>query len=209
MKKYITIYQNKTSTFETWNECSDFISNKKGVKYKGFDSKDRDGMRKFIEENVKKTIIDNLPDVCYIFPYGALYEGKKNSFVIYSYYIIKNTKILLSSTDFDIIQNSESYKNFGELYAILDALDNIMTLHENRVIIYHRFLGIEMWANKCWKAKNKYVEHYQVALDSFREKIVIDFYDYSDNELDFFKINKKNLSRACYDCFKKNKHLLE
>ena len=161
MKKYIAIYQNKTFTFDTWEECSKYISNKKGIKYKSFDFKDREGMRSFIERNVKKKIKDNLSNVCYILPYGALYEGNKNALVIYSYSIIKNGSILKSSTDYDIISNSEPYKNFGELYAILAALDYIVSSQENRAIIYYRFLGIEMWANKCWKPKNKYVERYQ------------------------------------------------
>ncbi|PWJ12855.1 hypothetical protein [[Clostridium] innocuum] len=209
MKKYITIYKNKVFTFNTWGDCNKYISSKKGIKYKGFDYNDKEGMRCFIEQNVKKTVKDNLPNVCYILPYGKLYEGDKNALVIYSYSIIKNNSVLKSSTDFDVIPTSESYKNFGELNAIIAALEDILSLNESRVIIYHRFLGIEMWANKCWKAKNKHVERYQSIIESVGKRIVIDFFNYADKDTDFINEISKNLGKLSYDCYRKNKHLLE
>lgn len=174
-KIYIAIYENKEYEFDSWAKCENFVKGKPNILFKGFSS--IEDAQPFILNNIKKEISFDLDDVMYAYVDGSVqtYEDDKKVFG-YGLCVVKNREVLYEeanvSLDTDI---SECYQIGGELFGALKGVEYAIQQGEERVILVYDYMGIEMFANKTWKARRPFVEDYVTKMNKYMNMINIDF----------------------------------
>ena len=64
----------------------------------------------------------------------------------------------------------------GELRSAMFSMQMTIEKGYKDLIIYYDYEGIEKWANKTWRAKNKYTQAYRNFVDEMRNYINIEFH---------------------------------
>lgn len=150
-KIYVVIYNNKVIRFEKWTEAKTFISRHREAKYKSFTSEEEAQI--FINSNVHG--LEAINALACVVEDGDVYLVEEN----------KKEKIATVSGSF--IEK--------EVKGVILGIKKAIERKEEYIIIKYRNNGIEMWANKTWKANKVFSQEYQKEIEELRKKINIDF----------------------------------
>lgn len=173
-KIYIAIYENKEYEFDSWAKCESFVKGKPNILFKGFSS--IEDAQPFILNNIKKEISFDLDDVMYAYVDGSVQARDDKKIFGYGLCVVKNGDVVFEEANISLDTDvSESYQIGGELLGALKGVEYAIQQGEERVILVYDYMGIEMFANKTWKAKKSFIEDYVVKMNEYMSMINIDF----------------------------------
>lgn len=167
MKYYAVRSPAGNQIFHSWEECREFIKNKKGFSYKSFLSLSE--AEAFLEEK-ELEITHHLPTAyidgsydkttgAYSFGGVLLVEGKE-------YHFFKK----YDADEFSIYRNVA-----GEIKGSGYILSYAIKFGIKEMNIIYDYIGIEKWYNGKWKANSKIAQAYVDYVEKIRSKIVIHF----------------------------------
>lgn len=97
-------------------------------------------------------------------------DGSYNKNTKYSgwAYLIENNNIIEKNNG-KVFDKWGSRNVTGELIAVTEALEKLITLYSIEINIYYDYLGIEMWANGKWKANKTVPFWYKNKINAMKE----------------------------------------
>lgn len=170
--------------FPTLDKALNFIVGKTGM--------DADSIRKLlercnipfsesdIESAVQTTKENEQEEISY--PEDALciyvdgsYDKKQNKYS-YAFCAVKNGQKIYEESGVGEDEEAAAMRQVaGEILAAEKAIEYAIEQGEFDVVIFYDYKGIEEWANKTWRAKNKITQDYQRKIEDYRNQIDIYF----------------------------------
>ena len=163
--------------YKTWAECEANVKNFSGAVFKKFREDDTASINAFMGYQ-SATVKDNDTINTSNDEWIAYTDGSYNTnthacgagLVLFHGPYKETFKELNTDTE------AESMRNVtGEIIAATIAIKKALEGNAKTLTIYHDYTGIAEWANKTWKAKNKYTQAYQTFVAEARKSIKIEF----------------------------------
>lgn len=166
MSKYYAVRKGReTGIFRTWDKCKEATSGYKGAEFKSF-----------LTEEEAKQYIDcvsalesyDISKGFHIYTDGSFNAdvGKYGSgFIIF----LNGKKRLYGEKAGDIPEYAVSKNVAGEIFAVLNALEQAVILNAEEVVIHHDYYGLAKWANGEWKTNKKLTTMYAEKVNQYRE----------------------------------------
>lgn len=173
-KKYYAVRKGfKVGIFDNWEECKQSVQKYSSAEYKSF--KRYEDAVKFINgEEDNNTITDtDIAESYKVYCDGSCNRDKH----IYSY-----GSVILNPNDEVIVRMYQGYENnefaqfaniAGECFGVLESLEYCKEHNISKVIIYHDYLGVKMWALGSWQTNSAISKYYSDKIKEYRE--LIDF----------------------------------
>ncbi len=175
MGKYYAFLGEESKIFTDWAECSEYMSGKKGYKYKSF---------RTLEEAEAFLNGENYYD-------DAIAEDVKNGYAVaytdgsfsevtsnYSYGVIAISPTNEKS-EFSGVGNTEEFlstRNIaGEVLGVLTAAKWAFINGYKKLKIYHDYVGLSEWAERRWAAKSPISFYYVGRLFRYTTAVDIEF----------------------------------
>ena len=139
---------------DSWSECQQKIIGVANVNFKGFFKReDAENWLWRQLKNQQTTFLNSIK----VYVDGSFRTG--NSHAAWGYVVVKNDNIL--HQDSGLTNKPALSRNIdGEVEATIKAIEWGIAHNEN-LIIYYDYLGIECWAKGTWKAKSPIAIYYQ------------------------------------------------
>lgn len=167
MKYYAVKYNDEKKIFESWAECQEYITNKKGFLYKSFLSlEEANNYLNDVEEAVDLAI----PTV-YI---DGSYDVKTGNYSFGGVLIINNQEYRFSKA-FKLDEYSSARNVAGEIKGASYIINYAIKQGIKELNIFYDYIGIEKWYKGEWKANSKIALEYIKFKDKVKDKIKINF----------------------------------
>lgn len=132
--------------------------------------KNKDRSIAFVSE--KEKMLNS--NICYIFTDGSYNENIKN--YSYGFCVVYNNKIVYKESNKGTdSEAAKMHQVAGEIEGALHGVEYAIKQKYKSVTIVYDYQGVESWARKSWKAKNKYTQEYSEEMSAYAKKIDIDF----------------------------------
>lgn len=170
MGKYYAVKNGRTTgIFDNWKDVQKAVIGYSNANYKGFETKEA------AEEwlNKKAVVIDPTSKMLAIAYVDGSYDNKHK---LYSYGCVifsGDSTYTLNSVDFS--EDAKTRNVAGELTGARKAIEWCLNHDIQNLILYHDYIGIQMFADHEWEGKTPLTESYQKFIDSVRDKITIQF----------------------------------
>ena len=170
MGKYYAVKNGRTTgIFDNWKDVQKAVIGYSNANYKGFETKEE------AEEwlNKKAVVIDPTSKILAVAYVDGSYDNKHK---LYSYGCVifrGDSTYTLNSVDFS--EDAKTRNVAGELTGARKAIEWCLDHDIQNLILYHDYIGIQMFADHEWKGKTPLTESYQKFIDSIRDKITIQF----------------------------------
>lgn len=170
MGKYYAVKNGRTTgIFDNWKDVQKAVIGYSNANYKGFETKEA------AEEwlNKKAVVIDPTSKILAVAYVDGSYDNKHK---LYSYGCVifsGDSTYTLNSVDFS--EDSKTRNVAGELTGARKAIEWCLNHDIQNLILYHDYIGIQMFADHEWEGKTPLTESYQKFIDSVRDKITIQF----------------------------------
>lgn len=170
MGKYYAVKNGRTTgIFDNWKDVQKAVIGYSNANYKGFETKEA------AEEwlNKKAVVIDPTSKMLAIAYVDGSYDNKHK---LYSYGCVifsGDSTYTLNSVDFS--EDAKTRNVAGELTGARKAIEWCLNHDIQNLILYHDYIGIQMFADHEWEGKTPLTESYQKFIDSIRDKITIQF----------------------------------
>lgn len=170
MGKYYAVKNGRTTgIFDNWKDVQKAVIGYSNANYKGFETKEA------AEEwlNKKAVVIDPTSKILAIAYVDGSYDNKHK---LYSYGCVifsGDSTYTLNSVDFS--EDAKTRNVAGELTGARKAIEWCLNHDIQNLILYHDYIGIQMFADHEWEGKTPLTESYQKFIDSIRDKITIQF----------------------------------
>ncbi|MED2879583.1 viroplasmin and RNaseH domain-containing protein [Bacillus wiedmannii] len=159
----------KTGVFNTWEECKAQVDGFPGAVYKAFPTYEE--AEKFTFSIVKKSAIKKAELKAYI---DGSFDNDKKYYSYASIIFFDNKRIELAEADNDP-EIVEQRNVAGEVNAVISVINFALNNNVKSIEVYYDYAGIEKWATKEWKAKNKFTQGYVEFIDKYKDVIDIQF----------------------------------
>lgn len=170
MGKYYAVKNGRTTgIFDNWKDVQKAVIGYSNANYKGFETKEE------AEEwlNKKAVVIDPTSKMLAVAYVDGSYDNKHK---LYSYGCVifrGDSTYTLNSVDFS--EDAKTRNVAGELTGARKAIEWCLDHDIQNLILYHDYIGIQMFADHEWEGKTPLTESYQKFIDSIRDKITIQF----------------------------------
>ena len=170
MGKYYAVKNGRTTgIFDNWKDVQKAVIGYSNANYKGFETKEA------AEEwlNKKAVVIDPTSKILAVAYVDGSYDNKHK---LYSYGCVifsGDSTYTLNSVDFS--EDAKTRNVAGELTGARKAIEWCLNHDIQNLILYHDYIGIQMFADHEWECKTPLTESYQKFIDSVRDKITIQF----------------------------------
>ena len=170
MGKYYAVKNGRTTgIFDNWKDVQKAVIGYSNANYKGFETKEA------AEEwlNKKAVVIDPTSKILAVAYVDGSYDNKHK---LYSYGCVifsGDSTYTLNSVDFS--EDAKTRNVAGELTGARKAIEWCLNHDIQNLILYHDYIGIQMFADHEWEGKTPLTESYQKFIDSVRDKITIQF----------------------------------
>lgn len=170
MGKYYAVKNGRTTgIFDNWKDVQKAVIGYSNANYKGFETKEE------AEEwlNKKAVVIDPTSKILAVAYVDGSYDNKHK---LYSYGCVifsGDSTYTLNSVDFS--EDAKTRNVAGELTGARKAIEWCLDHDIQNLILYHDYIGIQMFADHEWEGKTPLTESYQKFIDSVRDKITIQF----------------------------------
>lgn len=155
-RKWFSVRYQDGSTlceYSDWNTFKHKVDGKKGVAYKGFDSKHE--AQSWIQLDAIPYRTADTPhekDICYIYVDGSF--SSKRDISGWGFVVVKNDNIL--KEDYGYKDNLYGSRNIvGELFATMVGVKWAIEAGEVNPIVVHDYNGIANWALNYWEARSE------------------------------------------------------
>lgn len=182
MNKYYAVRKGRAKgIFSTWTDCEKQVKGFAGAEYKSFktiadaekylQSEQSQEIKSNADISLKLKAIDSDSAIAFV---DGSYSADTS---IYSFGAV----VFTSDGEHEL---SEAYKNpinaasrnvAGEIMGARAAISYAISEGKKQIILYYDYKGIELWANKEWKANLPLTQDYVRFIDEARERINISF----------------------------------
>ena len=156
MGKYYAVKNGRTTgIFDNWKDVQKAVIGYSNANYKGFETKEE------AEEwlNKKAVVIDPTSKMLAVAYVDGSYDNKHK---LYSYGCVifsGDSTYTLNSVDFS--EDAKTRNVAGELTGARKAIEWCLDHDIQNLILYHDYIGIQMFADHEWEGKTPLTESYQ------------------------------------------------
>ncbi len=180
-KKYYVVKKGrKKGIFTSWDEIKVYIEGYQGAVYKSF--KDYNEALNYLNDktetkdiNVDKLVKKYLKKGFIVAFTDGSYDSAKDlsswaSIILddFSGTHIKRSGIVDS-------RFNESNNVSGEVFAAIETIKFVKQRGKNKLVIFHDYEGVKMWATKEWKSKKDISKYYVDFIDNNKD-MILEFY---------------------------------
>ncbi|MEK4974634.1 ribonuclease H family protein [Niallia sp. FSL R7-0648] len=159
----------KIGVFKTWEECKAQVDGFAGAAYKSFPTYEE--AQKFAFDVVRKKTIEKAELQAYI---DGSFDNDKKYYSYASIIFFENKRIEIAEAD-NNPEIVEQRNVAGEVKAIMSVVKFALENNVKSIEVYYDYAGIEKWATKEWKAKNKFTQGYVEFIDKYKDVLDIQF----------------------------------
>ena len=166
MSKYYAVRKGReTGIFRRWDKCKEVTSGYKGAEYKSF----------LTEEEAKK-YMDCVPtpesyDISkgfHIYTDGS-YNTETAKYGSGFIILLNGKRIMYGEKSGNVPEYAVSRNVAGEIFAVLNALEQAVILKAEKVVIHYDYEGLAKWANDEWKTNKELTVMYAEKVNQYRE----------------------------------------
>ena len=196
-KVYAVRSGKKTGIFNTWEECKAAVHGYSGAVYKSFLTQEE--AQAYLEGGAKATDITVVeePSEDQIIAYvDGSFDVNVGKYAYGCVIITPDGEIIRESGNGDHPQAVAIRNVAGEMAGAMYAVQWSKKHGYNAVTIYYDYMGIEMWANGGWKAKNELTQQYAEFMKKAGTVIDISFHKVAAHTGDKYNEEADRLAKA-------------
>ncbi len=169
-KKYYAVKNGKkTGIFNTWNECKAQVDGFKGAIYKSFTN--LDDAKNFLSGEEKAITFDDDTAVAYV---DGSYNVSTHEYSCGVLLLYKGEKLEFSKK-YENEEMADMRNVAGEIMGAVTAMQYCYNNNIKKLVVYHDYQGLSMWANGAWKTNKEGTKNYAEFCAKCREKVEISF----------------------------------
>ena len=166
MSKYYAVRKGKqTGIFRSWDECKKATSGYKGAEFKSFLTEEEAEQYMDCVSFPASTDINKGFHIYTDGSYNAETAKYGSGFII----LLNGKKIMYGEKAGDIPEYAVSRNVAGEIFSVLNALEQAVILKAEEVVIHYDYEGLEKWTDGEWRTNKELTTMYAEKVNQYRK----------------------------------------